>query len=260
MADVLAQIPIMSGYEDSRDDHTFLRRYRDEAALAISPAGFPLALRYAAIAALSDPETTRQLETESVRKQGVTAGPIYEFYNRSMLFSNGAAHKKQRGPVARTFAFKLIDGMRGEVARIAADIVTEAKGKGEMDFLDAFAGEIPSRIIAEILGVPKAEMPRFRTLVYSVTRAIKVGFDRSQQAEIERDFEELIAAVDRLLEARKTEPCEDFLSRLLVDAEEKFQVSHDDVRWQVITLIIAGSDTSRVSLCTTLALMLSHTD
>lgn len=260
MADVLAQIPKMSGYEDSRDDHTFLRRYRDEAAVAISPAGFPLALRYAAIAALSDPETTRQLETESVRKQGVTAGAIYEFYNRSMLFSNGAAHKKRRGPVARTFAFKLMDGMRGEVARLAGDIVTEAKGKGEVDFLDAFAGEIPSRIIAEILGVPSAEMPRFRTLVYSVTRAIKVGFDRSQQAEIERDFEELIAEVDRLLEARKTEPCEDFLSRLLVDAEEKFEVSHDDVRWQVITLIIAGSDTSRVSLCTTLALMLSHPD
>ena len=101
-------------------------------------------------------------------------------------------------------------------------------------------------------------MPRFRKLVYSVTRAFKVGFDQSQQDEIERDFAALIAEVDRLLAERKGQPRDDFLSRLVVDAQERFELSLDDIRWQVVTLIIGGSDTTRLALCSTLALLLSH--
>ncbi len=258
MREILDQIPRMTNYDESGDDHAFLRTYREKAAIAISPAGFPIALRHSAIGPLTDPSTTRQLETESIEKQGITAGPIYELFSRSMLFSNGALHKKRRGPISRTFAFKLMEGMRGEVARVAGDIVTAAKGQDELDFLNAFAGEIPARIIALILGLPESEMPRFRKLVYSVTRAFKVGFDQSQQAEIERDFHALIAEVDRLLDERKEQPRDDFLSRLLLDAQERFELSLDDIRWQVITLIIGGSDTTRLALCSTLALLLSH--
>ena len=251
-------LPRMTDYEQSADDHAFLRAYRQRSALAISPAGFPIALRFSAIAPLTDPVTTRQLETESIRRQGVTDGPIFELFSRSMLFSNGPLHKQRRGPISRTFAFKLMEGMRSEVARLAADIVEDAKGAPELDFLEAFAGEIPARVIAQILGVPASDMPHFRRLVYSVTRAFKVGFDVSQRAEIERDFATLAAEVDRLLDERREAPRDDFLSRLLVDAEERFELSLDDIRWQVITLIIGGSDTTRLALCSTLALLLSH--
>ncbi|MEO1264655.1 MAG: hypothetical protein AAFV26_02995 [Pseudomonadota bacterium] len=154
----------MVEYEKSDNDHTYLKRYRDEAAVAISPFGFPIALRYSGIALLTNPETTRQLETEAVRKQGITSGRIFEAYNRSMLFSNGAVHKNRRGPVARTFSFKLMEGMRTEIAELATEIVTSVKGAGAFNFLDAFAGDIPARIIARILGVPEENMPRFRKL------------------------------------------------------------------------------------------------
>jgi cytochrome P450 family 103 len=258
MHDVLAQIPKMTNYAECADDHAFLRKYRDMGAIAISPAGFPIALRYSAIGALTDPSATRQLETDSIRQQGITAGPIFELFSRSMLFSNAGLHKKRRGPISRTFAFKLMEGMRGEVSRQAGDIVAAAKGQAELDFLDAFAGEIPARVIAQILGLPDSEMPRFRKLVYSVTRAFKVGFDQSQQAEIERDFAVLIAEVDRLLDEGTRHTGDDFLSRLVVDAQDRFELSLDDIRWQVITLIIGGSDTTRMALCSILALLLSH--
>lgn len=258
MHESLAQIPKMTNYDESADDHAFLRIYRDMSAIAISPAGFPIALRHSVIASLSDPATTRQLGTESIQQQGITTGPIYELFSRSMLFSNDDLHKKRRSPVSRTFAFKLMEGMRGEVSRLAGDIVMAANGQGELDFLDAFAGEIPARIIAQILGLPESEMRSFRKLVYSVTRAFKMGFDQSQRAEIERDIDLLLAEVDRLLDERKEEPRDDFLSGLVVDAEERFELSLDDLRWQVVTLIIGGSDTTRLALCSTLALLLSH--
>ncbi|MEL6299359.1 MAG: cytochrome P450 [Pseudomonadota bacterium] len=248
----------MVEYEKSDNDHTYLKRYRDEAAVAISPFGFPIALRYSGIALLTNPETTRQLETEAVRKQGITSGPIFEAYNRSMLFSNGAVHKNRRGPVARTFSFKLMEGMRTEIAELATEIVTSVKGAGAFNFLDAFAGDIPARIIARILGVPEENMPRFRKLTYSVTRSLRMGFDRAEQADIERDSELLVGEVDRLIEDRRAFPRDDFISKLLADAEQRFELSDEELLWQVITLIVAGSDTTRLALCSTLALLLQH--
>ncbi|MEO1544201.1 MAG: hypothetical protein AAFR75_09320 [Pseudomonadota bacterium] len=46
--------------------------------------------------------------------------------------------------------------MRSEISELAGGIVTSAKGKDEFDFLEDFAGEVPARIIAGILGIPEA--------------------------------------------------------------------------------------------------------
>lgn len=219
-----------------------------------------MALRHSNISALADPAMTRQLETESIRKQGIETGPIFDLFDRSMLFSNGEAHKRRRGPVTRTFAFKLMEGMRSRVSKLADEIVTASKGEGPTDFLGTFAGEIPARMIADILGLPESDMPRFRNLVYSVTRAFKMGFDKSQQLEIERDFDALISDVDKLLKERARQPRDDFLTRLMSDGQDRFELSLNDIRWQVITLIIGGSDTTRLALCSTLSLMLSHAE
>ncbi|MEO1264654.1 MAG: cytochrome P450 [Pseudomonadota bacterium] len=85
-----------------------------------------------------------------------------------------------------------------------------------------------------------------------------MGFDRAEQADIERDSELLVGEVDRLIEDRRAFPRDDFISKLLADAEQRFELSDEELLWQVITLIVAGSDTTRLALCSTLALLLQH--
>ena len=57
-------------------------------------------------------DATRQMEGETLMMQGVTSGPIWELRQNSILFSNGDMHRRRRQPLARTFAFKLMEGMR----------------------------------------------------------------------------------------------------------------------------------------------------
>jgi len=78
-----------------------------------------------------------------------------------MLFSNGDVHLRRRAPVSRTFAFKLMDAMRPKAAALAAELVKARIGLGPVDFVNEIAAQVPARIIADILGIPRGDLPVF---------------------------------------------------------------------------------------------------
>jgi len=91
------------------------RDLRSKTPLVRVPMGMGsmiLSLRARNVDAIVSPENTRQLETEMKMMQGVFNGPIFDFVAQVMLFANGDVHQRRRQPVARTFAFKLMEAMR----------------------------------------------------------------------------------------------------------------------------------------------------
>src|SRR5688572_8771267 len=104
-----------------------------------------LSLRARNVDTIVSPENTRQLETEMKMMRGVFNGPIFDFVAQVMLFANGNVHQRRRQPVARTFAFKLMEAMRPKAAEAAAELINERLGKGPIDFLHEIAAQIPAR-------------------------------------------------------------------------------------------------------------------
>lgn len=66
----------------------------------------PLFITFSAapVAQLTDERTTRQVELETMAAQNIRSGPVFELFEPSMLFANGAAHRRRRAPLARAFA------------------------------------------------------------------------------------------------------------------------------------------------------------
>src|SRR5262249_14511345 len=87
-------------------------------------------------------DATRQIETETKLMQGIFDGPIYDFTARVLLFANGETHRKRRQPIARTFAFKLMEAMRPKTVETTAGLINERLGKGPIDFLHEIAAQI----------------------------------------------------------------------------------------------------------------------
>src|SRR5262245_38463901 len=135
--------------------YSVFRDLRAQTPLVRVPMGMGsmiLSLRARNVDAIVSPENTRQLETEMKMMQGVFNGPIFDFVAQVMLFANGDVHQRRRQPVARTFAFKLMEAMRPKAVETAAELVSERLGKGPIDFLGEIAAQIPARIIADVLG------------------------------------------------------------------------------------------------------------
>jgi cytochrome P450 len=240
--------------------YDLFRKLREETPLVKVQMGMGtmvLGLRASMVDDVVSPENTRQLETEMKMMQGIFDGPIFDFIAQVMLFANGEAHQRRRQPVARTFAFKLMEAMRPKAATVAAEIIDEHLGKGPFDFLKEFAAQLPARIIADILGIPRSDLPVFMKWISDTAESI--GFvDVSRRADIETSLVAFNAYVDKLLADRRANPRGDFLSDYVTATAASGDMTDGEIRAQVVGLILAGSDTTRNSMCMTLFELLQH--
>lgn len=235
-----------------------MRQMRARAPFARTEIGITLALRNRHIALMTS-DATRQIETETKLLQGITEGPIFEFTRLAMLFANGDVHRRRRTPVARTFAFKLMDAMRPKVRDITEQMVRDRLGAGPVNFVDEIAAQLPARIIAGILGIPDSDIPVFLTWIQDTASAL--GFvDPANRDRIDASLKAFNTYVEELLEARRKSPREDFLTDYVAATEAAGNLDPGEIRTQILGLILAGSDTTRGSMCMTLSELLQHPD
>lgn len=238
-------------------DHDYVEHYRRQGPVAIDRYGFYWIFSHAHMLTVTDPALTRQVETEKLPLLGITDGPIWEYFANSLLFSNGAVHAKRRRPLARAFAFRVMDGLRPRIRAIAEELIRPHLG-AETDILNQIAGPLPARIVADVLGAPQKDIPRFSAMVYPAMRALSLR----PSEDIATDAKSL-AALDNyivdLLEARRNDPQDDFLSTFVTEVDEA-GLTADEARVQISSVILAGSDTTRMALCSTLAQLWRHPD
>ena len=244
------------GPDQGRDPHVLLKSLREQAPVVRTSIGMVLALRHRHLEIIVS-DATRQLETETKVIQGITSGPIWDLTTTGMLFANGDTHARRRAPVARTFAFKLMDAMRPKVIETATELIEPRIGAGPVDFVGEIAAQIPARIIADILGIPRSDLPVFMRWIADT--AASLGFiEPEQRTQIEDSLTAFNAYVADLLADRRKTPRDDFLSNYVQTTAADSQLSEAEIRTQVLGLILAGSDTTRGSLCMTLAHLLKH--
>lgn len=244
------------GVDQGRDPHVLLKSLREQAPVVRTSIGMVLALRHRHLEIIVS-DATRQLETETKMMQGITSGPIWDLTTTGMLFANGEAHARRRAPVARTFAFKLMDAMRPKVIETATELIQPRLGAGPIDFVGEIMAQIPARIIADILGIPRSDLPIFMQWISDTAESL--GFiEPEHRKQIEDSLTAFNAYVDDLLNDRRKTPRDDFLTSYVQTTAADGQLSEAEIRTQVLGLILAGSDTTRGSMCMTLAHLLKH--
>ncbi|MAC77656.1 MAG: cytochrome [Rhodobacteraceae bacterium] len=206
-------------------------------------------------AILSD-DVTRQIETETLVARGIKAPPAWDFFSHSLLTSNGDAHKRRRGALARTFAFPLMRALRPQIRDTVDALLADATRSGpQVDVLTQIAGPLPARVIADVLGVPPAEARHFAELVYSAIRVLQ-NRDAQVLADAVTDLQDLNAYVCDLIARHRADPRDDFLSRFVRDAGDT--LDETEIRVQIVTVIFGGSDTTRAQLAMALRRLLDH--
>lgn len=234
------------------------RRMREQAPIARTDIGVTLALRNRHFELITS-DATRQIETETKIMQGITDGPIYDFTRLAMLFANGETHTRRRLPVARTFAFKLMQAMRPRIGEIAEDLITSKIGIGPVDFVTEIASQFPARIIAEVLGIPDDDIPTFLNWIQDTASALGM-IDPGQKEQIETSLTAFYDYVSDLLDQRRKDPRDDFVTEYVRKTSEAGNLEEDEIRTQLLGLILAGSDTTRGSICMILSELLQHPD
>ena len=250
--------PVLSVAQIDQDPHGVFRRYRPLTPLIKRENLGYLVIRAADIEPLAFDPRTRQVETEQLTVRGIVSGPLMDLWSNSMLFANGNEHRRRRAPMSKAFAFKLIEQMRPRIRLAAERILDEHMQDGELDLLADFASLIPARAIAEILGIPAADVPHFTDLVYSVSRSLSPSYARELFPDMEESARQLMEYVGGLLGSRAHLLNNELLASYTRTVTESGDLSPAEILSQVVTVIIGGSDTTRGAIAVQVALLLQH--
>jgi cytochrome P450 len=251
-------IPTITAEQLNANPHGVFRRYRQTHPVIAHAAGGYFVLRLADVERLSKDPRARASETAFPEMHGVSDGVMFDAFRYGMLTANGDAHRRRRSPFTRTFAARMVNELRPLIRQSAQELVDGWYGDGQIDFLDQFAAQIPARVISDLFGLPREDIPSFTKLVYQVSRFLSLSFTPDEIPDIEAASRQLRDYVERTLDQRRHAPGVDFLSGFVAAADVAVEMSPVEIIFQITQLIVAGTDTTRVAIAMQVALLLQH--
>jgi cytochrome P450 len=175
------------------------------------------------------------------------------FTGPTILAMGGKKHRDHRNLVSAAFKSKALARWEPAIVRpICNRLIDEFIDTGEADLVRNFTFEFPTRVIAELLGLPDEDLAMFRK------RAVELI---SYHVNYERAFEASAALKDYFLEQiekRKSKPTDDVIGDL-VSAEIDGEKLDDEAIYSFLRLLLpAGLETTYRSSGNLLFLLLTH--
>jgi cytochrome P450 len=234
------------------------RHYRTTHPVVGHELGGYIVLRHADVDRLIKDPRARASETAVPEMFDITAGPLFDAFQYGMLTANGDVHHNRRSPFSRAFATRIVAELRPHIRQCAEELIDSWYADGRVEFVERFAAQLPARVISELLGLPREDIPWFTKLVYEVTRFISLSVTKDEIPLCEVAARQLQTYVEKVLDDRRRAPRDDFLSTFLMTADQAGKLSALEVIVQIVQLIVAGTDTTRVAIVMQVALLLQH--
>ncbi len=253
-----AGVPTLTVAELEADPHGVFRAWRPRLPVVGHEIAGAVVLRSTDVDRLMRDQRLQATETLYPETRGIRAGALFDLFAHGMLTANGAAHRRRRSPFTRTFAARMIEALRPRIRAAAEMLVRDWMPDGEVDLVERYTSLIPARTIADILGLPHEDVPRFTRLAYEVSRVLSFTFGPEDIPDLEAAAVALQDYVEALIEVRRSAPRDDFLSRFLAEAESAGELTPQEVVVQLVQMIIGGTDTTRVAGAMQTALLLRH--
>lgn len=156
---------------------------------------------------------------------GVDSGPLYEQFRRNILHINGPDHTRLRSLVNPSLSARAVERYRPAMRSFLEDLFARAcavsrvgpagEGMVRCEFVDAFAKPYPSQTIACVMGAPIADAPRLHHWSSWIQRQFDAAAMASEREGIERAVREFYDYAAALVAARRRDPGDDLISRLI---------------------------------------------
>ncbi|MFE4456068.1 cytochrome P450 [Nocardia tengchongensis] len=176
----------------------------------------------------------------------------------SMIFaSNPADHARLRKLVSVSFTPRFIETWRPRVQQIVNALIDQLPAHGEFDFVREVAFPLPMQVISEMLGVPAADLDKFRT--WSNLYVDSMG-NPVAALQIKDEMQSFMEYLLDLVEAKASQPEQDLLSDLIRVELEGDRLSRQELIGMAQLLILAGNETTSTLLSSAMLTFFQHPD
>lgn len=173
---------------------------------------------------------------------------------KMMLMMDPPEHTTYRKLISREFTQGPARKYVARIQQLATEIVDGVIDKGECDFVSEIAGEMPSFVIADLMGLPLSDGRE----LYKLTEVIHSTPESLPENAISEAVMKMFAYGQEVINEKRANPADDLASKLLAAEVDGKKLTDFEFLLFFMLLVDAGGDTTRNLVATGMYELLSH--
>lgn len=164
----------------------------------------------------------------------------------TLVTTDSSVHRRYRGAVDRSFNAGSVRAMDGEIRTLVDHLIDQFIDDGRVDLYSAFCMTLPLYLICDIIGMPRDQAPLLRRSANAQARLAGGAAETPEdRVALHRDQAEFHAYLMPLIAARRADPDEKLLSRLIhTPTDDGTLLSDAELCSIVSTLNVGGNETT----------------
>lgn len=199
-------------------------------------------------------EHVQQVLTDNVRfSSAAYAMSMGHVMGKTILQMDPPEHLRHRALVAKAFRARVLEQWSGTlIGATVTELLNAFAGDGHADLIRQLTFPFPIQVIASILGLPRADWPRFQRLS---TELIGVMRNWDQGLAASRDLRAYFAEI---IAERRRDTRDDLVSQLVQAEVDGRRLTDDEIYPFLLLLLPAGAETTYRSSSNLLFGLLTH--
>ncbi|MEU5950684.1 cytochrome P450 [Streptomyces sp. NPDC047525] len=195
-----------------------------------------------------------------MKQNGITEGPVYDWFVGALVNQDGAHHRRLKSLVNKAFTPRMVNDLRPVIRGTAERLADDLAAADHTDFYADFADQLPLAVMTELLGVPAKDFPTFGTWSSDIGLVFSLAAGGDIPARVEAAVSGLYDYVDSLMAQKVDRPGDDLISALVKVRTEEGDVTPEELRNLVVTMVFAAHDTTRLQLANAMVTFAEHPD
>jgi cytochrome P450 len=197
---------------------------------------------------LSDPVTFSSDTTAFSPPQ-----PDLDLFTRgNIVVMDPPRHRTLRTLVSQAFTPRVVTTLAPRIAELTASLLDAVAGTDRFDLVDALAYPLPVTVIAELLGVPAQDQPRFRAWAEALFNQQTVDATTVPTEELVNAIAPTIREMNEYLLAhirsRRQQPADDLIGKLTTAEVDGERLADEEIVGFAGVLLLAGHITTTALL------------
>lgn len=173
----------------------------------------------------------------------------------SIIYKDPPQHSKHRKLVSPSLSVRRVAELEGRVREIVTELLDAVDPTEVLDAVEAISIPLPLLVIADLIGVPREDLADFRRWSDAMIAATTELTPETMTLSAE-----LFVYTEEVVRQRFAEPRGDLVSTLAHGSVDGESLSDADINMFVLTLLVAGNETTRSLISNSLDVLARRPD
>lgn len=184
---------------------------------------------------------------------------VEAFHQKSVINMDPPLHQKMRRVIRSAFMPKVVASYEPKFRAHAKEIVDRVASRGECEFVEEIAAELPLIAILELMGVPTDERKQFydwtNTMIFAEDPDMATSAEEAQMAAFQ-----MIQYAMGMAQKHKETPLDNMTGVLLDGVIDGRSVSEEEFGWMWLLTMVGGNESTRTVISQGMRLLMEHPD